>query len=58
MYVREELEKLFSKEVVETGGLEVITTLDYSIQKLAETVVAEEIKKAEKLHIKNVPSWY
>lgn len=53
MYVREELEKLFSKEVVETGGLEVITTLDYSIQKLAETVVAEEIKKAEKLHIKN-----
>ena len=53
MYIREELERLFSKEVVETGGLGVVTTLDYSIQKLAETVVAEEIKKSEKLHIKN-----
>ncbi len=53
MYTREKLENMFSKEVVETGGLEVITTLDYSIQKIAEKAVEEQLKKIEKLNVKN-----
>ncbi len=53
MYTREQLENMFSKEVVETGGLEVITTLDYSIQKIAEKAVEEQLKKIEKLNAKN-----
>lgn len=53
MYTRGKLEEMFSKEVVETGGLEVVTSLDYSIQKIAETVIKDQLKKIEKLNIKN-----
>lgn len=53
MYVRKELEDKFSKEVVETGGLEVKTTLDYQIQELAEKVVKSEIDKLSSLNVKN-----
>jgi len=53
MFVRQILEDTFSKEVVETGGLEVTTTLDYEIQKLTEKVVSEEIEKLKKLHVTN-----
>ncbi len=53
MYAREQLENMFSKEVVETGGLEVITTLDYSIQKRAEKAIEDQLKKIERLNVKN-----
>lgn len=40
-YIREWLEKEFGSDVVETGGLQVITTLDYEMQKKAEEVIRE-----------------
>lgn len=40
-YVKEQLEKEYGKELVESGGLEVVTTLDPRLQSLAEDVVAE-----------------
>lgn len=52
-FVRDELEEKYGKEVVEQGGLEVITTLDYRIQKLAETVVSSEIDKLKQLNVGN-----
>lgn len=41
LYVREQLEKKFGQQIVETGGLKVITTLNYDYQKIAE----EEVNK-------------
>jgi len=53
MYTRGEIENKYGKEVVEKGGLEVITTLDYQIQKLAEKAIKEEIEKLVKLNVTN-----
>lgn len=53
MYVRSALEEKYGKEVVEKGGLEVITSLDYQIQKLAERVISEEIEKLTPLNVRN-----
>jgi 1A family penicillin-binding protein len=53
MYVRSVLEEAYGKEVVEKGGLEVVTTLDYDIQKLAEEVVREEVEKLKSLNVTN-----
>lgn len=39
MYVRELLENQFGKDVVEQGGLRVITTLDWDLQTKAEEIV-------------------
>lgn len=38
-YVREYLEEKYGKDMVENGGLKVITTLDYDLQKKMEEVV-------------------
>jgi penicillin-binding protein 1C len=43
MYIRSLLAEKYGEEMVEKGGLEVTTTLDYSIQKMAEEAVANEI---------------
>lgn len=40
-FVREWLEKEFGVEAVETGGLQVLTTLDWEMQKRAEEIVQE-----------------
>lgn len=40
-YVRDYLEKKYGKEVVESGGLEIRTTLDPVLQKNAETLLSE-----------------
>lgn len=40
-YVRAYLENKYGKEVLETGGLNVTTTLDWELQKQAEEVVTE-----------------
>lgn len=53
IFVRQLLEEKFGKEIVETGGLEVTTTLDYGIQTLAEEVVAAEVEKLRGLNVTN-----
>jgi len=40
-FVKEQLEKEFGAEMLETGGLKVITTLDWEMQKKAEEVIRE-----------------
>jgi len=47
-FVREYLEETYGADEVANGGLRVITTLDYDLQKKAEEVVAEESPKMEK----------
>jgi membrane peptidoglycan carboxypeptidase len=39
MYVKDYLDSKYGEDVVDQGGLKVITTLDYSIQQKAENVV-------------------
>lgn len=53
MYVKQALVDKYGEEVVEKGGLEVITTLDYEIQRQAEEAVSAELIKLEKLHVGN-----
>ena len=53
MYVRSQLVEKYGEEVVEKGGLEVITTLDYSIQKMTEEVVKSEVSKLGRLNVGN-----
>src|SRR3989344_1888612 len=38
-FVREHLEKRYGKDVIESAGLKIITTLDYELQKKAEGIV-------------------
>jgi len=53
MYVKQKLVDQYGEEVVEKGGLQVITTLDYKIQQLAEEVVKNEVDKLATLHVGN-----
>ncbi len=53
MYVRGQLVDKYGEEVVEKGGLDVFTTLDFPIQKMAEEVVATEVEKLKNLHVGN-----
>lgn len=54
MYVKQELEEMFGSGVLDSGGLKVTTTLDWSLQEVAEKIVAEEIDKVKKnLNISN-----
>jgi membrane peptidoglycan carboxypeptidase len=53
MYVKEILEEKFGKEMVESGGLNVKTTLDINIQKLAEGAVTTELEKLKGLNVSN-----
>jgi 1A family penicillin-binding protein len=53
MYVRQLLAKQFGEELLNTGGLEVRTTLDSNIQKDAEKIVVEEISSLQRLNIHN-----
>ena len=48
--VKKYLENKYGKKMVETGGLNVITTLDYPMQKIAEKVVKEGALRNEKLY--------
>ncbi|MCT4592462.1 MAG: penicillin-binding protein, partial [Candidatus Gracilibacteria bacterium] len=47
MYTKEILEDKFGKELIEKGGLKVVTTLDYGLQKEAERIIAEKAKSNE-----------
>jgi penicillin-binding protein 1C len=53
MYVRRMLEEKYGRSLVEKGGLNVITTLDYNIQTLAEKVIKDEIEKLTDLKVGN-----
>ncbi len=53
MYVRQLLVDMYGEDVVETGGLEVMTTLDLRIQELAQKAVTEEVDKLKGLNVGN-----
>ncbi|MEK7550280.1 MAG: transglycosylase domain-containing protein [Patescibacteria group bacterium] len=52
-YVRQALVDIYGEEMVERGGLEVTTSLDFQIQELAEKVVKSEMEKLKNLHVGN-----
>lgn len=47
MYVKEELEKKYGKEVIEKGGLRVYTTLNPRLQAAAEAAIAGQVESNE-----------
>ena len=53
MYVKRILAEQYGESYVETGGLQVTTTLDYELQKDAEKIVAEEIASLKKHNVSN-----
>lgn len=53
MYVRQILVDKYGEDMVEKGGLEVTTSLDYSIQQMSENVVKNEIDQLKPLHVGN-----
>lgn len=53
MYVKEQLAEKYGEEILEKGGLEVTTTLDYSVQKLAEGIVKDEVSRLKGLNVTN-----
>lgn len=54
MYIREQLEDEYGKEVVQEGGLTVITTLDYDLQKEAEEIANRwALENKEKYNAEN-----
>ncbi|MBI4089686.1 MAG: transglycosylase domain-containing protein [Candidatus Levybacteria bacterium] len=52
-YVKDLLIKQFGENVVEQGGLQVTTTLDYKLQAKAEEIVKEEVDDAKSLKVGN-----
>ncbi|MBF8249666.1 MAG: family penicillin-binding protein [Candidatus Levybacteria bacterium] len=52
-YVKDLLIKQFGENVVEQGGLQVTTTLDYKLQAKAEEIVKEEVDNAKSLKVGN-----
>ncbi|PIR44624.1 MAG: penicillin-binding protein [Candidatus Vogelbacteria bacterium CG10_big_fil_rev_8_21_14_0_10_51_16] len=55
MYVKGQLEQRYGKDIVENGGLKVITTLDWGIQQQAEATAREFAPEIEeKFNAKNV----
>jgi 1A family penicillin-binding protein len=53
MYVKKKLAEQYGEAYVETGGLQVITTLDYELQKEAEKIVKEDIESLKKYKVSN-----
>lgn len=52
-YVLNELEEMYGPEMVQSGGLQVTTSLDITLQEEAQTIVAEEVEKVVNLNITN-----
>lgn len=52
-YVKDLLIEKFGESVVENGGLQVTTTLDYDLQEKAENIVKEEVDKAKGAKVGN-----
>jgi len=53
MYVKEKLVEEYGQKAVEQGGLQVITSLDYQIQKTAQKIVSEEVAELSQLQVGN-----
>lgn len=53
MYIRQLLVDKYGEDVVEKGGLEVVTSLDMEIQKISEEIVRTEVEKIKNLHVGN-----
>lgn len=53
MYVKQQLAKQFGEEMVDNGGLQIKTTLDWNIEKEAEKILNEEIDKLKGYHVGN-----
>ncbi len=52
-YVKDWLIERFGRQIVERGGLEVITTLDLPTQQMAQSIISYEINSLNKLKINN-----
>lgn len=52
-YVKDLLVKQFGENMVEQGGLQVTTTLDYKLQEKAEEIVNDEVLSARSLKVGN-----
>ena len=52
-YIKDLLIKQFGENVVEQGGLQVTTTLDYKLEEKAEQIVKEEVDNAKSLLVGN-----
>jgi len=53
MSVKQSLVEKYGEELIEKGGLEITTTLDYSVQKMAEEAVTNEIERLSSLNVTN-----
>ena len=53
MYIKQILVDKYGEEMVEKGGLEVMTTIDLSIQETVQDIVSAEIAKLKKLNVGN-----
>ncbi len=54
MFVKQKLEEMYGPSVLESGGLKVITSLDWDLQQKAEAIVKSEVDKVTgSLNIKN-----
>lgn len=53
MMVKQQLSKQFGEQAVESGGLQVTTTLDYGIQKQVEQIIPDELAKIKNYHVGN-----
>jgi 1A family penicillin-binding protein len=53
MYIRQILVDKYGEEMVEKGGLEVVTSLDMSIQETAERIVKAEVDSLKRLNVGN-----
>lgn len=49
-YIRAYLEEQYGKDVVQNGGLNVVTTLDYKLQQQAEEIIQEHIEEVEEVY--------
>jgi membrane peptidoglycan carboxypeptidase len=52
-YAKQYLVDILGEELVERGGLKIKTTLDTEIQKTAQTIVTEELDKAQNMNVWN-----
>jgi len=53
MYVRDYLNRKYGEDMVERGGLEVVTSLDLKIQNQVQQTVTSDVKELNRLHITN-----
>lgn len=53
MYVKDILEKRYGTRAVERGGLRIKTSLDASVQKMAQEIVTSQVQELEKLRVGN-----